>query len=86
MLIMCVQSWFGSRASIAVAAAATVGSIGWYTHLYGTLPFIGEVSANMEDEGLHPPNYPWPHNGWFDSFDHARFVLLVILHSGKFRY
>lgn len=25
----------------------------------------------MEDEGLHPPKYPWPHNGWFDSFDHA---------------
>ncbi|KAJ1928869.1 cytochrome c1 [Tieghemiomyces parasiticus] len=27
--------------------------------------------ANMADEGLHPPAYPWAHRGLFDSFDHA---------------
>ncbi|KAJ1970628.1 cytochrome c1 [Dimargaris xerosporica] len=27
--------------------------------------------ANMADEGLHAPAYPWPHSGMFDTFDHA---------------
>ncbi|KAI8047023.1 cytochrome c-like domain-containing protein [Gilbertella persicaria] len=30
-----------------------------------------DVSANMADEGLHPPSYPWPHSGPLDTFDHA---------------
>ncbi|OZJ01968.1 Cytochrome c1, heme protein, mitochondrial [Bifiguratus adelaidae] len=25
----------------------------------------------MADEGLHPPAYPWPHNGPISTFDHA---------------
>lgn len=29
------------------------------------------VSANMADEGLHPPEHPWPHNGPLDTYDHA---------------
>jgi len=50
----------------------SAGSIAWYTHLYGTPPFVGEVHANsLADDGLHPTAYPWPHNGLFDSFDHA---------------
>ena len=50
-----------------------MGSIAWYTHLYGTLPFLREVHAgHLSDEGLHPPAYPWSHKGPFDSFDHAR--------------
>lgn len=57
---------------------ATVGSIAWYTHLYGTLPFLGEVSANSPAEvGLHSAEYPWGHKGYFDTFDHARFVRLI---------
>lgn len=52
---------------------ATVGSIAWYTHLYGSVPFLGEVKANSPAEvGLHPASYPWNHNGYFDTFDHAR--------------
>ncbi|KAI8873224.1 cytochrome c1 [Ramicandelaber brevisporus] len=27
--------------------------------------------ASMADEGLHPPKYPWPHNGIFSTYDHA---------------
>lgn len=54
------------------AAAGTVGSIAWYTHLYGALPFLGEVKANSPGEvGLHPAAYPWSHKGYLDSFDHA---------------
>ncbi|KAL0135211.1 cytochrome c1, component of the mitochondrial respiratory chain [Mucor lusitanicus] len=30
-----------------------------------------DVSANMADEGLHPPSHPWPHSGPLDTFDHA---------------
>lgn len=62
-----------SNATLAAATAATVGSIAWYTHLYGTLPFVGEVKASSPAEiGLHPASYPWSHKGWLDTFDHAR--------------
>ncbi|CAE6441281.1 unnamed protein product [Rhizoctonia solani] len=61
-----------SRATTVAATAVSVGSIAWYTHLYGQLPFIGELSANSPaEEGLHPASYPWSHKGWLDSFDHA---------------
>lgn len=33
-----------------------------------------DVSANMADEGLHPPHHPWPHSGPMDTFDHASYV------------
>jgi ubiquinol-cytochrome c reductase cytochrome c1 subunit len=70
------QAFVNSRATLAGATAATVGSIAWYTQLYGTLPFIGQVHASgLGEEGLHPTALPWSHNGWFDSFDHTRFVL-----------
>ncbi|KAN0088517.1 Cytochrome C1 family domain containing protein [Tylopilus felleus] len=66
------QSLLTSRASLVSVSLFSVGSIAWYTHLYGTIPFIGEVHANsLADDGLHPTAYPWPHKGWFDSFDHA---------------
>jgi len=50
----------------------TAGSIAWYTHLYGQLPFVGIVSASgLAEAGLHPASYPWSHKGLLDSFDHA---------------
>jgi len=59
----------------ATVSLFTFGSVAWYTHFYGTLPFIGEVHAShLSDEGLHPAAYPWSHKGIFDSFDHARCV------------
>ncbi|KAI9365220.1 cytochrome C1 family-domain-containing protein [Pilaira anomala] len=30
-----------------------------------------DASANLADEGLHPPTHPWPHSGPLDTFDHA---------------
>jgi hypothetical protein len=69
------KSFTNSRATVASLSALTIGSIAWYTHLYGTLPFIGKVHASgLADEGLHPAAYPWSHKGLFDSFDHSRFV------------
>ncbi|KAH7911062.1 cytochrome c1, component of the mitochondrial respiratory chain [Hygrophoropsis aurantiaca] len=66
------QSLFTSRASLVSVTLFSAGSIAWYTHLYGSLPFIGEVHANsLADDGLHPGVYPWPHKGLFDTFDHA---------------
>lgn len=51
----------------------TAGSIAWYTHMYGALPFVGEVHASSPaEEGLHPANWPFSHKGVLDSFDHAR--------------
>uniref|UniRef100_A0A061R6U7 Ubiquinol-cytochrome c reductase cytochrome c1 subunit n=1 Tax=Tetraselmis sp. GSL018 TaxID=582737 RepID=A0A061R6U7_9CHLO len=31
----------------------------------------GAVLADEAEEGLHPGQYPWPHEGIFDSYDHA---------------
>ncbi|KAF8972649.1 cytochrome C1 family-domain-containing protein [Flammula alnicola] len=66
------ESIMSSRATLASATVFTVGTIAWYTHLYGNLPFLGEVHAShLSDEGLHPQAYPWSHNGILDTFDHA---------------
>ena len=43
----------------------------WYQHMYGEWPFLESPSANLADEGLHPPAYPWEHFKWFKTFDHA---------------
>ncbi len=29
------------------------------------------ASADEAEHGLHPGNYPWPHDGNFSSYDHA---------------
>ncbi|KAI0033677.1 cytochrome C1 family-domain-containing protein [Vararia minispora EC-137] len=66
------QRALNSRAALGSAVLMTVGSVAWYTHLYGSLPFIGEVHASSPaEEGLHPPAYPWSSSGWLDSFDHS---------------
>lgn len=69
------QSSLASRTALVSASILTVGSIAWYTNLYGTLPFIGEVHANSPaEDGLHPTAYPWSHNGLLDTFDHSRYL------------
>jgi len=66
------SSFFASRATLAAATTLSVGSIAYYTHLYGTIPFLPDASANTAGEdGLHPTQYPWSHQGIFDTFDHA---------------
>ncbi|KIY70772.1 hypothetical protein CYLTODRAFT_419448 [Cylindrobasidium torrendii FP15055 ss-10] len=66
------ESFLNSRLTLASASLAAVGTVAWYTHLYGTLPFVGEAHASAaSDEGMHPIAYPWSHNGVLDTFDHA---------------
>ena len=77
VLVVCAkvygQAIMNSRAALASVSLFTAGTIAWYTHLYGNLPFLGEVHAShLSDEGLHPPTYPWSHKGVLDTFDHAR--------------
>jgi ubiquinol-cytochrome c reductase cytochrome c1 subunit len=33
---------------------------------FGTIAYSDEA-----EEGLHSPNYPWPHKGILSSYDHA---------------
>lgn len=64
--------FLASRSAIAGATALSVGSVAWYAHLYGNLPFLPAASANSAaDDGLHPANYPFEHKGWFETFNHA---------------
>ncbi|KAJ5133002.1 hypothetical protein N7448_007160 [Penicillium atrosanguineum] len=52
-------------ASLATAAAA--GSAAWYYHLYGQEAF----AMTPAEEGLHPTQYPWVHERFNKTFDHA---------------
>ncbi|KAJ7132101.1 cytochrome C1 family-domain-containing protein [Mycena epipterygia] len=66
------ESFMNSRITLVSVSLFTAGSVAWYTHLYGSLPFLAQVHAShASDEGLHPPEYPWSHKGIFDTFDHA---------------
>lgn len=66
------QSVLTSRTSAIAATAVALGTAVWYQQVYGELPFFESVSANaLADEGLHPPAFPWPHRGLFNTFDHA---------------
>jgi len=63
---------FISRSALAASTATAAGSIAWYFHLYGSLPFLQEASANTAAEvGLHPASLPFEHKGWFDTYNHS---------------
>lgn len=65
------QSVLTSRSTAVALSAVSVGTLAWYSHLYG-VPFVQEVKAmTPAEEGLHPPQYPWTFRGPFDTFDHA---------------
>jgi len=53
-----------NRVGLALGAVTAVSAL---SYIY----MNNSVHANMADEGLHPPAYPWSHNGLFDTFDHA---------------
>ncbi|ORY74097.1 cytochrome C1 family-domain-containing protein [Leucosporidium creatinivorum] len=60
-----------ANATAATFAAISVGTLAWYTSLYGN-PFLQEAKAeSAADHGLHPPSYPWSFKGPFETFDHA---------------
>jgi len=52
------------------AAGATVGaSLAFATAFGATSGFV--AFADEAEHGLHLPQYSWPHDGLFDSYDHA---------------
>jgi len=65
-------SAFASRAALAASTAAAAGSAAWYFHLYGSLPFLAEASANTAAEvGLHPASIPFEHKGFLETYNHG---------------
>lgn len=42
----------------------------------GALLFALEQSVQASGGEAHSPHQPWSHDGWFKSFDHARYVTL----------
>ncbi|KIX07088.1 cytochrome c1, heme protein, mitochondrial [Rhinocladiella mackenziei CBS 650.93] len=61
------SSPFYITATASAATAAAIGSIAWYYHLYGQEVF----AMTPAEEGLHPAQYPWEHQKWTKTFDHA---------------
>ncbi|KAJ5542871.1 hypothetical protein N7535_005294 [Penicillium sp. DV-2018c] len=51
----------------ALATAAAAGSTAWYYHLYGQEAF----AMTPAEEGLHATHYPWVHERFNKTFDHA---------------
>lgn len=57
------RPYLGPKKIVAgVAGVAATGAIGLGVALN---------AAVVADAGLHPPQYPWSHNGLLDAFDHA---------------
>merc|ERR1711976_795895 len=53
----------GKKVAVGVAGAATAGAIGLGVAL--------QQSVSALDLLLHPPTFPWSHNGYLESLDHA---------------
>jgi len=53
----------GKKVAVGVAGAATAGAVGLGVAL--------QQSVSALDLILHPPTFPWSHNGHLDSLDHA---------------
>lgn len=59
------------NATAATFALISAGSLASYISIAGN-PFLTEAKAeSAADHGLHPPSYPWSHNGPFETFDHS---------------
>ena len=57
--------WKGANPVAVVAAGAM-----------GMLALAGSACADEAKHGLAAPSYPWAHDGWFSSYDHASLVFL----------
>ncbi|CAG8446559.1 11149_t:CDS:2 [Ambispora gerdemannii] len=58
------QSNIRAIGASAATVAMVIGGTGYYL-------YSNPIHANMVDEGLHPPAYPWSHKGALSTFDHA---------------
>lgn len=62
------------RASNSMFQKVIMGSVGLSGLTASYLLYKDSMTANAmtaAEHGLHPPSYEWPHNGMFDTFDHA---------------
>lgn len=57
----------GKKAALSTLGVLTAGGAGLALALH--------QSVKASDLELHPPNYPWTHNGLVSALDHARCVL-----------
>ncbi|KAJ5305927.1 hypothetical protein N7508_004942 [Penicillium antarcticum] len=58
---------FSLTVTASLATAAAAGSAAWYFHLYGQEAF----ASTPAEEGLHATQYPWVHERFNKTFDHA---------------
>lgn len=61
------SSPFGLTATATAATIAAVGSAAWYYQVFGRDAF----AMTPQEEGLHATQYPWEHEKWTKTFDHA---------------
>lgn len=71
-----VKALSSAAASVAEASSPSVSRSAHYGAalsglLAGVFGASVVASANEVSDGLHAPTYPWPHEGIFDSYDHA---------------
>ncbi|XP_046992522.1 cytochrome c1, heme protein, mitochondrial [Schistocerca americana] len=66
-----VASISTARTSWSRGKKALVTTIGIVTGGVGALAIALDRSVKAADLDLHPPKQPWPHNGLFQSLDHA---------------
>ncbi len=65
--VVSLQQQQDSRVQVAVRGLALFA--GGAVALYG---LSDTAEADEAEHGLHAPAYPWPHSGFFNSYDHAR--------------
>jgi hypothetical protein len=61
-----------SRSSLGSKGARVMALIG--AGVSGMLGLTGIAYADEAEHGLQAPMYPWVHDGWFSSYDHASSV------------
>lgn len=65
-----------SRSSVGMKGLRAMALIG--AGVSGMLGLAGMAYADEAEHGLQAPNYPWAHDGWFSSYDHASSVPLTL--------
>ncbi|TKA77690.1 Cytochrome c1, heme protein, mitochondrial [Friedmanniomyces simplex] len=59
-------SW-KDTALLGSSTAFAIGSVSWYYYQFGRPAY----AMTPQEEGLHPPKYPWEHEKLYKTFDHG---------------
>ena len=74
-----------SRSSLGSKGSRVMALIG--AGVSGMLGLAGIAYADEAEHGLQAPNYPWVHDGWFSSYDHASSVPITLpLFFGSYNF